>query len=672
MKKILKSLLPCCLLATSWTPLFLMAGCKQKSELVIDVPDKTQICTEHDFSIKYTSNSRLPKGTRIGVVGVGSDLYVDEDKTEIGEHGGKITIRINSAIHYDRHFHFALSFSDDKTDTYIDDLNVYYVFQDDDYKDLVAPTQTLITQEDNWDYVYKFQFNNMPLSKVRLSIVGGQSYEKLEIQQQLVDVVKEGSFYYLYAPVHLSYDIGMNSFLTFDLEMTFTNSYGYTQIENINDIGCEFKITQNEIIPDVFFKNTGSTLEGFKDNVSAEAVSNFTTLKIPNYINSVRRGAFSLIDGNPDSFKSITKIVLHQNIYLLENGVFANFHNIEIIDMSDCSTIPYWLTVALVPFATNDGVHKSGIVLVGQKFDDKFGADEARSDWITRLESHGVGSTNLLSDKRWKNSWTVYSTVDEITTDDWFTTIEDKDHNIVLTGINPNKFNKDNLRNIGLIKIPDNVTKIEISNSKLTFAKFSEYGCGFNPFVLNDTPVLEWNFNRRLLLGKNLKEINANSDLNGAFYQAGICGNIILPNSLKTLGPYAFDSCEYLQPSPEKTNYGYGIEYSTQPSLKSIKDFAFCRSYIDYIAFPKSLSELGEHLFGSEDTQTSCSFLNSIDLSAFGDAPDIHGIPLDGIDSDPDGGTIYIEKYSIKDDWDSKLLEWNDGEALTKWKVELK
>ncbi|MCQ2956602.1 MAG: hypothetical protein MJ233_01770 [Mycoplasmoidaceae bacterium] len=178
------------------------------------------------------------------------------------------------------------------------------------------------------------------MSKVKLRIVGGQSYEKLELQQELVDVVKEGSFYYLYVPIHLSYDVGTNDFLTFDLEMSFTNSYGYTQIENINDIGCEFKITQTDVIPDVFFKITGSFLDGFKDNVSAKAVSNFTTLKVPQNIGSVRRGAFSLIDGNPDSFKSITKIVLHQNIYILENGVFANFHNIEIIDMSSCTSIP--------------------------------------------------------------------------------------------------------------------------------------------------------------------------------------------------------------------------------------------------------------------------------------------------------------------------------------------
>ncbi|MCQ2956601.1 MAG: hypothetical protein MJ233_01765 [Mycoplasmoidaceae bacterium] len=60
-----------------------------------------------------------------------------------------------------------------------------------------------------------------------------------------------------------------------------------------------------------------------------------------------------------------------------------------------------------------------------------------------------------------------------------------------MTGINPSKFNKTNMRNIGLIKLPDNVTKIEVSNSDVTFAKFSEFGCGFDPFDLNDTPVAE-------------------------------------------------------------------------------------------------------------------------------------------------------------------------------------
>ncbi len=689
MRKKIRALIPCCLIATFSPALSLVTSCSNDdAPLDIKVDKEKVISYEHDFVINCIANKTLPTNTSVSVIGAGSDVYVNVDETHISGSKGKISLRISSTIHYDKKIDFALRFNLGNEDFYINGLQVNYFFQEEQYKDEIVSSQESLKCEDSWHYEYKFQFSNMPQSSVQMRLVGGQSYECLKLTQTIGHVVKEGKFYYLYVPIDLSYSIVEDDFLTFNIEFSFTNSFGFTQITNINDIGCEFKFTPTDIVPVDFFKLSGSSIVGWKETVTVATIQHFSTIMIPSSIARINDGAFNLIDNNPDTYKTITTLYIAQNVDYVANKAFFNFFNLEVLDLSGCYGMPSWLTNDLYKnwkyFDSQSWNHKSGIVWVGDRFDDKhkkIDSDLKRWDWIQHLQAKGLGgiTSEAYDINNWKQNWTPYSVNSlecEVTDESWF----EIDNNHTLIGLNINKINKSDIRDIALIKIPDDVTKISIAPNKVGFDYFSTKPLDFDP--LRCIPPVSsnyWPIGRRLFLGKGLKEITINGDgKTGAFENAGVAGNIILPDSLTTMGARAFYSATYMKPiaADAPPECGFGFENSVKPSLAFIGDYAFADSCIHYISLPETIETLGDALF-KHDGRDENKRLEKIDLSAFKTIPYIDAShPLEGLQSYKDLGLarfFYIYSRELKNDWQALLKKWhNDTDLPSDWVVEIK
>ena len=89
-----------------------------------------------------------------------------------------------------------------------------------------------------------------------------------------------------------------------------------------------------------------------------------------------------------------------------------------------------------------------------------------------------------------------------------------------------------------------------------------------------------------LTLGSSLQTIGA-----GAFYDCSFSGNLVIPDSVTSIGRYAFYSRPYLRPETQGT-------LTLGRNLRSIGESAFCESrYTGSLTIPDSVVEIGERAF---------------------------------------------------------------------------
>lgn len=89
-----------------------------------------------------------------------------------------------------------------------------------------------------------------------------------------------------------------------------------------------------------------------------------------------------------------------------------------------------------------------------------------------------------------------------------------------------------------------------------------------------------------LTLGSSLQTIGA-----GAFYDCSFSGNLVIPDSVTSIGRYAFYSRPYLHPETQGT-------LTLGRNLRTIGESAFCESrYTGSLTIPDSVVEIGERAF---------------------------------------------------------------------------
>ena len=89
-----------------------------------------------------------------------------------------------------------------------------------------------------------------------------------------------------------------------------------------------------------------------------------------------------------------------------------------------------------------------------------------------------------------------------------------------------------------------------------------------------------------LTLGSSLQTIGA-----GAFYDCSFSGNLVIPDSVTSIGRYAFYSRPYLRPETQGT-------LTLGRNLRTIGEFAFLESrYTGSLTIPDSVVEIGERAF---------------------------------------------------------------------------
>ena len=89
-----------------------------------------------------------------------------------------------------------------------------------------------------------------------------------------------------------------------------------------------------------------------------------------------------------------------------------------------------------------------------------------------------------------------------------------------------------------------------------------------------------------LTLGRSLQTIGA-----GAFYDCSFSGNLVIPDSVTSIGRYAFYSRPYLRPETQGT-------LTLGRNLRTIGEFAFLESrYTGSLTIPDSVVEIGERAF---------------------------------------------------------------------------
>lgn len=143
-----------------------------------------------------------------------------------------------------------------------------------------------------------------------------------------------------------------------------------------------------------------------------------------------------------------------------------------------------------------------------------------------------------------------------------------------------------------------------------------------------------------LTLGSSLQTIGA-----GAFYDCSFSGNLVIPDSVTSIGRYAFYSRPYLRPETQGT-------LTLGRNLRTIGEFAFLKSrYTGSLTIPDSVVEIGKRAFyqceNLNGTLTLGKGLRTIGERAFTDCSFSGGLTIpEGVTEIAEGAFCSSSKYS--------------------------
>lgn len=217
-----------------------VVSCKDNNVFEAHVKNKLFTTSDRTVSISFSFSYSPSKPVPVYLEGEGVDDLSYPNDIKIKNNKAKLDINISGALAQSKLFKFSIKFLYDTLSEpfVLNDFYIVYQFEPEQRDIVMLRTPSIVETTEN-KCIFKIQFSAQPTS------VGGQIETELSVKTYTTDrmpiyyddtqtIEVEGSKYYL------NFEIGTYGsfvddyfFSTFDLILTFRNSYQHEQIEVI-------------------------------------------------------------------------------------------------------------------------------------------------------------------------------------------------------------------------------------------------------------------------------------------------------------------------------------------------------------------------------------------------------------------------------------------------------
>lgn len=466
------------------------------------------------------------------------------------------------------------------------ELNFLYSYFPDPDSDRIVPKERRVTTENIHSVQFDFIFYvSSQVSSANLEIVR-QTSNLLTLNDSYCDVhfVQRTGQWIANVIVNIDESVQDTSFINFDLQFTFTNTFGKTQITVLKGLSIAFVSNLEVEMPSDYFKIEKSqgnkyTLVGLNDWVDPNKANLFSVIRIPDIVNVIGDRAFS----DSMAFKHIRKIIFNDKLLMIGYKAFSGCTNVSELDLTVYLSSPVWIKNSYACF--DDFVIESGYIWFNNKFYQKY--DEIREI-----------CSDLNQFCALSNEWEGFTNLDVIPDDFYDIQTSETSEDKTLVGFVTKTILS--IPKYRIIKIPDGVTHMS-RDCLIALASL--------PYQNLDKSIDFKYLTRHLILPKSINEI-----VNLNF--CGISGllNIEAPN-LKTILTNSFQDMRMYSPNEvhplEVKKDPLYIHFINCDSLETIEQSAFygCGA-IGNLELPASLNDLKENAFGLNDF-SSISVLSS-------------------------------------------------------------
>lgn len=587
MKKIniLKTLLVSAPIISLAAPL---TSCAEETVNIV-ASQKTQFCRDNKFSIQFELTRLTVKNVNVSILNESTGkIRIINDSIDTFIETGVIDFEIDESLQEDTLFTFSIQFDVihfGKTKSIIiDDFNIYYFPHQEEQVDEVEIEEKAIENVNSWKYDYLINFSAMPQSDVTIEIVN-EPTGLLSLPKSQYRVEDVGGYYKLPLSIDLAYDVTENKFIDFELHLNFKNSFGAEQDVYLTDLAVCFVRNHVEEVPLEYFDieqqqvngQTECVCSGFKEELTKEILSEYSTISIPNGITRITSNAFG--DDRCTSFKELT---FESAVETVEEKAFAGCTHLIYIDLSvfDYEVIESWENI--FP-GSKQLFYQYGYVWISDK------EYESESAYIIRSTIQDcLGTMGLASG--WKSFFKR-----DVTPEDLFVLEDDEETGGKrLVGMKSSVWRDEEYRQRCLVvKIPDGVTKID----KYALSPLGESFARYN--VKDDQTKTE----RSLILDDELVELPEQ-----CFCKTAMGGNILIPQKVTSIPKSCFEMMDLdsngVPISYESLTINIGtVDLRDNLNLTKIGDRAFYDSNITCVYLGPNVVSVGEDAF------SSCFFL---------------------------------------------------------------
>ena len=652
---------------------------EEKGQVTLEAPEST---TVHQIVIPVTFLEQPQSNLTVISSELPPELEIEQGgKFPVVEKKATILISIGDSVKTTTLFEYTLKLSyidsSGEKQTYTPQkLNTIYTYSPPSNKDELLPLSTIVQRNNNHDFDFRIKYVSKKESLIsnvdpefslvmsdcgdELSFLGSSSAHSLTCPL-LYDT--RGRYYYIGFIVHLNQNVTTTDNYDFDLNISFTNSFGETQTNDINDFVVSFICNRDTVVPEEYFQfekdpnhEGQAILTGLTDETPKEEYGQYLTIKIPETaeipdghggteiadVTSIGDSAFGKIvtvdDHDYEWFSNIHKVIFNSHINYVAEDAFKGCINLYIVDVSAYTpaseekedVMPKWVPPEgedLIEFFKYSAYETW--YWVGYETNDPTWDDEKYKASV-KEELKQIFFAAPVTDRYFvcKNSQICSENFFEL--DSTGTKILGKRPSITV----------DDLKKCKVLEIPDYITSL---------ADFSLTEFGYTPYYNSTSEEYE---TRRLIFSRNIEEV-------GIQHNVGLGGPIVfnmskleqIPNnafqdvnsyawsvkeSIVSEAPYLlFVNCQKLTtigngafvdvPLNQKAYDAFDTEYKYQlpEHLTTIGDYAFRGNQYTAIKIPGSVTSIGTKAFSQTDSEKGKpGKLSEIDL---------HELTYDGI-----------------------------------------
>lgn len=482
-----------------------ITSCSSNVDFFIE--NDTFVNEGNNFIIPFKSSKPIDD-SKVNIQIVGDDrLEVVKPDILLDNNKANVVINVKPSVLTDEVFNVSIKFTynknGDSNRTFESKkLKLYYSYVPPLEQDVIVVETKIYENVNKYHFDIPIQFSGLPLSDIDL--VMRTDNDAFKLTANTIKVEDRKGYYYATIGIDLDIIVHETTINTFDLVLSFVNSFNKHQTTTIDKLTTTFFLEQQDDFPVEYLDIQNGVLCGF-ENISQDVINEYTELKIPNSVTEIKENAFGETENNI-AYSNIHKIVVPSSVTVLGDRAFAGCHNLFEVDLSSYDDVPIWMSGKTRPVFFDKCFHELGSIwLKNSQIVEKI-----------RDEGYDVG----VFPQEWKN---CYIGLDEIIPDKFYK-FESDGTRLALIGIKHMYY--DELPKYRVCKIPSDVQVIKKNALSIL---------GIHPYEWINHKIAT----RRIVFNKKLEEIEP-----AAFKWSSIAGPVYFNCSkLTSLPDNCFTEC---------------------------------------------------------------------------------------------------------------------------------